>query len=436
MSIKNAEHIHFIGIGGIGISALAKMMLHRGVEVSGVNDSESPETLDELREQGVRISIFNNEVAPPIAAQAEERPLAFSEGVEAFVYSVAWEARAPELLEMARATGKPVLTYFEALGEVAKEYKVVAISGTHGKTTTTAMAARALIGAGLDPTAIVGSLVNWPRGQRNALTSCSNFRAGKSNLLVIEACEYKRHFLHFHPYIFAVTNIELDHPDYYKDLADVEDAFAQVASQSEIVLTQDSIEQQLLYVPELKVPGEYNRRNAALALAICSELGADIEKAKEALKNFTGTWRRFEYKGKTKKGAKVYDDYAHHPTAIQATLKALRQAQGDNPGRIVAVFEPHMFSRTEALFALFAESFINADEVIIAPIYAAREESIKGITAEALAKAITEHGNSAQHAETLQEAVELANNIASEGDTILFMSAGDIFKEIPSIIKS
>lgn len=419
MEIKEAKHIHFIGIGGIGISALAKMLHSQGKTVSGTNDSESAETLDELRDKGVDITIgTTSDVVPS--------------DVDVFVYSVAWEERAPELLAAARATGKPVLTYFEALGEVAKEFKVIAISGTHGKTTTTAMTAQALITAGLDPTVIVGSLVDFEDGEP------TNFRAGKSDLLIIEACEYKRHFLNFYPHIFAVTNVEFDHPDYYKDLADVEDAFAAAASQAEIVLTQDSIEKFIPRVPELKLPGEHNKQNAALAFAICDELGADLEKAKAALSEFTGTWRRLQYKGETNPSAggraKVYDDYAHHPTAIKATLKTLKEESLDS--RIIAVFEPHTFSRTQALFNEFAQSFADADEVIIAPIYAAREKPIDGITAETLAVEVAKFHPNATHTNTLKEAAELAASKANDGDTIIFMSAGDIFQEIPKIIKN
>ena len=161
MNIKDAKHIHFIGIGGIGISALAKMLVAQGKIVSGTNDSESPETLDELRNSGVQIDQLTN---------VQREPLDICEA-DMYIYSVAWEEREPELLTATHATGKPVLSYFEALGEIAKEYKVIAISGTHGKTTTTAMTAQALIAAGLDPTVIVGSLVNLTRGQSDALTS-------------------------------------------------------------------------------------------------------------------------------------------------------------------------------------------------------------------------------------------------------------------------
>ncbi len=411
MEINKAEHIHFIGIGGIGISALAKMVHHKGRKVSGINDSESPETLDELRKADIQIDQYQNVPGDPWNIRE----------ADIYIYSVAWEGRAPKVLEAARATGKRVLTYFEALGEVAREYKVIAISGTHGKTTTTAMTAQALMATGADPTVIVGSIVDWGDGLK------SNFRAGQSGYLLVEACEYKRHFLNFNPYILAVTNIEADHLDYYKDLADVEDAFAELASQSEIVLAQDSIERYMLSVPELRVLGEHNKQNAALALAICDELGVDLQESKKALENFNGTWRRFEYKGETKNGAKVYDDYAHHPTEIKATLKALQGIKGE--GKVIAVFEPHMYSRTEALMADFSIAFNEADEVIIAPIYAAREEYIDGITAEALAQNISKAGGSAQSTNTLNEAGDIANTIAGDGDMIIFMGAGDIYKE-------
>ncbi len=415
-SLTQCEHIHFIGIGGVGISALAKMLAYKGKEISGINDSDSKETLNELREQGVEISNFN-----------KGQPVLFEDDIDVFIYSVAWQQRAPEVLAAAHATGKRVLTYFEALGDIAKEYKLVAISGTHGKTTTTAMTAQALIASGIDPTVIVGSLTDFGNGV------CTNFRLGNSEYLVVEACEYKRHFLNFYPYIFAVTNIEFDHPDYYKDLSDVESAFAEAASQSEIVLTQESKEKFLPRVPELKVLGEHNRQNAALALAIADTLGANLEKCKQALSEFSGSWRRLEYRGDTLGGAKVYDDYAHHPTAIKAVLETIRH---NNSGKIIAVFQPHMFSRTRALFKDFAESFTDADEVIIAPIYSAREEPISGVTAESLASEVAKHHQNTTHAASLREAAGLANTKAGNGDRIIFLSAGDIYQEIPKIINN
>lgn len=413
MTIKDAQHLHFIGIGGIGISALARMCVHRGITVTGTNDGESKETLDGLRAQGVEITLSTNPQDVPEA--------------DAYVYSVAWEGRAPAVVDAARTTGKPVLTYFAALGQMSAAYKrVVAISGTHGKTTTTAMTAQALIAAGLDPTVIVGSLVDWGDGVR------SNFRAGSSDLLVVEACEYRRHFLNFHPYIFAITNIEHDHPDYYKDLADVQEAFAQASSQAEVILDEDDWDDFLPVVPELKVPGEHNRKNAALALAICDALGADVEKAKDALTRFTGTWRRMEHVGTTAAGAAVFDDYAHHPTAIKATLAALKEA---HPGkRLLTVFEPHMYSRTAELMDDFATAFGDADEVIIAPIYPAREAPIAGITAAALAARIAEHHEHVRHIDALSEIPQAVAH-ADSNTVIALLGAGDIYTSVDKVVE-
>lgn len=410
------QHYYCIGIGGIGISALAKFLVSQGHIVSGVNDSESPETLDELRALGVQIDTYehrpDNTFALPKA--------------DVYIYSVAWENRAPEVLEAARHTKKKVYTYFEALGVVLKPYKTIAIAGTHGKTTTTAMVAQALIHAGLDPTVIVGSVVDWNTDVR------SNFRAGSGEYVVVEACEYKRHFLHLHPHVLGITNIELDHPDYYKDDADVHDAFNALTKQSDTVVTEHDAAAFLPQVPPLHVPGEHNKKNAALALAVCNAVGADAHKVQEALVHFTGTWRRFEYKGKTATGALVYDDYAHHPTAIKATLKATRELYPNK--RIVAVFEAHMFSRTQRLMDEFAAAFDGADEVIIAPIYPAREAPIEGVDQHVLADLIEKHLVSVRAVDSLDDAVHKANELADKDSVIVCMSAGDIYQYIPKIV--
>lgn len=409
------QQYYFIGIGGIGISALAKFLVSQGHTVSGINDSVSPETLDELRAQGVSIDIY------------EHRPdnTFVIPKADVYVYSVAWENRAPEVVRAAKDAGKKVYTYFEALGIVLKPYNTIAIAGTHGKTTTTAMVAQALIAAGLDPTVIVGSVVDWD-GVR------SNFRAGTGDYVVVEACEYKRHFLHLHPHVLGITNIELDHPDYYKDDADVHDAFAHLQKQSKTVVTQTDAAQFLSQVPHLLVPGEHNRANAALALAVCNVVGADVAVCAKSLERFKGTWRRFEYKGKTATGALVYDDYAHHPTAIRATLKAAKEQYPNK--KIVAVFEPHMFSRTQRLIEDFAQAFGDADEAIIAPIYPAREAPIEGIDQYVLVDLIEKHLVSVRAADSLEDAVTKARELADKDSVILFMSAGDIYQHIPSII--
>src|SRR3989344_7206590 len=261
LDLSKIKKVFFIGIGGIGISALAKMALSCGMEVSGINDEESPKTLDPLRNAGA-IIFYQNEL--------KELPKA-----DMYVYSDAWIYRGPQLIENARATGKPAMSYFEALGEFAKKYKVIAIAGTHGKTTTTAMVAEILIDAGLDPTVIVGSFMK---------KIGSNFRKGDGPYLVVEADEHNRHFLNFNPFITGVLNIEADHLDYYRDLADIQSAFDQLLAQSQNKILDYT--KYLEKVPKLSVPGIHNRRNAAAALAVADVLGIKEEIAQKSLVNF------------------------------------------------------------------------------------------------------------------------------------------------------
>lgn len=300
IDLSKIKSVYFIGIGGIGISALAKFAKMRGMEVSGVNDEESLFTVLPLREMGIEVSLKEKLKTLPEA--------------DLYVYSDAWTNRGPEILSKAKDTGKPIISYAEALGLFIKDYKVIAISGTHGKTTTTAMVADILIDAGFDPTVIVGSFVNKFN---------SNFRFGKSEYLVVEADEYMRHMLYLNPFIGAITNIELDHLDCYKNLGEIEEAFDKFLSQSEIKIS--DYKNYLTSIPKLLVPGEHNRENAALALAVVDKLNVDLEKAKESLQNFQGTWRRLEKRGVTSLGTIVYDDYAHHPTEIKASVEALRE---------------------------------------------------------------------------------------------------------------
>ena len=225
IDLSKIKKVYFIGIGGIGISALAKFAKTMGMEVSGVNDEEG-KTVDSLKEVGIEV-IFKKDF--------KQLPVA-----DLYIYSDAWLNRGPEIMELARNTDKPVLSYAEALGLFSKDYKVIAISGTHGKTTTTAMVADILIDAGLDPTVIVGSFVptfaeakSGSRSTEHRDKKGSNFRQGQSKYLVVEADEYNRHMLYLHPYIGVVTNMEADHLDCYKDLDDIKSAFDKFLSQSE-----------------------------------------------------------------------------------------------------------------------------------------------------------------------------------------------------------
>ncbi len=425
-------HIHLIGIGGIGISALAQLYVHLGHRVSGTNDSESPQTLNLVRALGVPVSRTVSVEALP-------------SDIDLFVYSDAWLSRAPAFMEAVRSLGKPTHSYFKALGDATKNGRSVVVTGTHGKTTTTAMLAKVLTDIGEDPTVICGSIM---------AEFGSNFRAGKPDLFVIEGCEYMRHFLHLHPHILTVNNLELDHTDYFKDLADLQDAFRSLMEclpvEGVLVTNTDLpnvepvmrvarariVPYQHVRVPALRVPGVFNTANAqtakAAALALCP--GADEIAIDRALADFSGTWRRFEYKGATPGGAVVYDDYAHHPSAVEATLRMAREAFPEK--RLVLAFHPHLYSRTRDFMDGFASALAQADEVLLAPIYAAREEPVSGVTSEVLAGKVTALGTSARAFDSLDS---LERHLAEEGvlnagDLLITMGAGDIFTVADALV--
>jgi len=414
LDLTKFKKIFFIGIGGIGISALAKMAISRGIEVSGVNDEESPKTLNSLRGEGAEILFQHDFKISHDSFQVADM----------YVYSDAWLHRGPEIIENAKKTGKPVLNYFGALGEFAKDYKVIAIAGTHGKTTTTAMVAEILIEAELDPTVIVGSFIKKLN---------SNFRKGNSKYLVVEADEYNRHFLSLYPYLSLILNIEADHLDYYKDLRDVQDAFSKFLSQSEnkIVDYQKYLEK----VPKLLVPGIHNRLDAAAALAVADFLQTKEEVAQKSLSEFTGTWRRLEKRGETKEGTIIYDDYAHHPTEIIASLQGLRELylKGDLPAQagknITVLFQPHLYSRTKALFNDFTKCFKGADQIFLLPIYFAREDKDESISSEKLAEAIAQTGEKVRAFSSFEEAEIVTKSLnLGPDDVFITMGAGEAYK--------
>ncbi len=408
LELNKIKKVFFVGIGGIGISALAKMALSKGMEVSGVNDDDG-KTIEALKEEGIQVIFLQDFKDLPEA--------------DLYIYSDAWLFRGPEILEKARRTAKPVLSYFEALGEFSKGYKVIAISGTHGKTTTTAMTAEVLIDAGLDPTVVVGSFVK---------KFGSNFRKGNSEYLVVEADEYNRHFLNFHPYLGAVTNIEADHLDCYKDLKDIQGAFDQFLSQSENQIT--DYQKYLNQVPKLTVPGEHTRLNAALVLAISDKLGINDEIVKNSLANFAGTWRRLERRGVTSEGLIIYDDYAHHPTEIRASLQGLKELYPDK--KITVVFQPHLYSRTKALFAEFSRCFSGAERVLILPIYFARENPDPTISSKILAEAVKEEGVDAEGFKDFESVEKVVGGLSlGSEDVLVTMGAGEAYKVADKIFK-
>ena len=429
--LAKVKKVHFVGIGGIGVSAVARMMIHEGKVVSGSDRADS-ELIGALKASGAAVYIGH---------KAENVP----KNVDLVVYTIAANEDNPELVR-AREIGAMILSYPQFVGEISKNKFTIAVSGTHGKTTTTAMIAKILVDAGLDPTVIVGSLIKTATGER------TNFVAGRSKYLVIEACEYKRSFLQYHPQILVITNIDNDHLDYYKDVADIQSAFAELAQrvpQEGFVVTDKNnatvvpvlknvsakIVNYDLYgdMPfQLKVSGIHNKKNAAAAFAVAVALGVDAKAAADSLSSFAGTWRRFEYKGLTKNGAKVYDDYGHHPTEIKATLQGARQLYPRE--RLIVAFQPHLYSRTKLLLDDFAGAFKLADEVILAPIYAAREANDGSISSEMLAQKISEKGEFAKSPPSLKEVENYLANNSKKGDVVVVMGAGDIYEVADKII--
>lgn len=430
IAINSINRIHFIGIGGIGMSALARHFLSEKKTVSGSDGVLSPIT-KALADEGVQI--FGEQSATNIA-----------EDIELVIYTEALSDDHEELVA-ARALGLPVVNYFEALGIAMNPYYLIAVAGTHGKTTTTAMITDIFEAAEKDPTAVIGSL--------RAKTK-SNYRAGKSKYAIVEACEFKRDFLHLRPDMLVITNLEHEHVDYYKDLSDVQQAFRELielVDEKGVVVTDTTSEtiapilvdapvpvidyrEQLDMDLPMKQPGVHNRFNAAAAIAAAKQEKISTELAKEALGNFAGTWRRFEYKG-VLNGAPVYDDYAHHPTAIAVTLQAMREAHPNQ--RIVAVFQPHTFSRTQALFKDFAKAFAGADELLLLPVYAARTEQIdetKPVTSRELAVQALEYAPGTRYVESLENAEAELRGTVTAGDAVIVMGAGDVTKLANNIV--
>ncbi len=418
--------IFMTGVGGIGMSGLAQLLKDQGHDVSGSDRASSP-TTELLESKSVHVIIGQN--AENVPGDAER--LIYTEAVH------------PDNVERMRAKelGIPEISYFGMLGEVSKGKKTIAVSGTNGKTTTTGMLAKILKDTGSDPSAIVGSITK---------DFGSNYLPGSSELFVVEACEYKRDFLTLTPHVLVITNIELEHTDYYKDLDDIKRAFRELIEKTTGAIVTDVHHPDIapliagLSIPvidymsepahELLLPGEFNQMNARAASAAAKIVAPSLthEQIASSLASFHGTWRRFDYKGKTVLGADVYDDYAHHPTAVELTLREIRER---TKGRVFAAFHPHMFSRTRDLFDNFARAFHDAHQVFIAPIYAAREVDDGSVSNEKLAQAIVLNGTNAA-ALSMEEIQERLRAEPKEGDTIITMGAGDIYKVADALVTS
>jgi len=430
--------VYFVGIGGIGMSALAQMLKDRGDEVSGSDREASPVT-DMLEAKGIKVLI---------GQKAENVP----KDANVVIYSDAVPPENPERAE-ALNLAIPQLSYFAMLGEISAGMRTIAVAGTHGKTTTTGMLAKILKDSGGNPTAVIGSIV---KDFESNYVSPSKV-LGTNDVFVVEACEYRDHVLELMPEILVITNIEWDHTDYFASLADVQKTFRtaieKVPEHGAIVtdsmhpniapLLENVRARVIDYTSEPRfapmLPGEFNEMNARAAAAAARAVAPRLTDTTiaAALGDFHGTWRRFEYKGTTKNGAEVYDDYAHHPTAIKETLRALRAKakgpSGAEAGRIFIAFHPHLYSRTRDLLDGFARAFTDADEVLIAPIYAAREVDDGSVSNAILAKHISENGVSVRAA-TFEEIERILNSEPTSGDVIMTMGAGDIYKVADTLV--
>ena len=446
INFEKPIHIHFIGIGGISMSGLAEILLEEGFTVSGSDSKESPLT-KKLESEGAIIHY----------GQCAEN---ISDGIDCVVYTAAINKANPELME-AVARKIPMLTRAELLGQLMKNYKTpIAVSGTHGKTTTTSMISHILLAADLDPTISVGGILKAIGG---------NIRVGKSETFITEACEYTNSFLHFFPKIGVILNIDEDHLDFFKDLADIRNSFhrfAKLLPKDGTLVINDNIpdleeitadldcrvirygnDSSLDYSAtnilhdkkgeasfdliksgefidriSLSVNGDHNVSNALSAIAVADLLGVPFSKIKEGLKSFHGTDRRFEYKGEVN-GFTIIDDYAHHPTEINATLTAAKEYPHKE---VWCIFQPHTYTRTKALFPEFVDALTHADHVILADIYAARETDTLGMSSEMIAEELKKKGCDAYYFPSFEEIESFCLDRCQKGDVLITMGAGNV----------
>lgn len=438
--------VHFIGIGGISMSGLAEILLKEGFPVSG-SDGRASSLTEHLRKLGADITIGQDASNIP-------------ENCELIVYTAAIHPDNPEF-SAAKSRGIPMLSRAELLGQIMRNYETsIAVAGTHGKTTTTSMISSVLLAADTDPTISVGGILPAIGG---------NIRVGQSGTFLTEACEYTNSFLHFFPTIGIILNIEEDHLDFFKDLNDIRRSFRRFAellpTQGLLIINSDIPQYEEIteglacrvvtfglgagadYRAEdisydefahpsfslvkngeksgsfhLQVPGEHNISNALASVALADALSLSLETAQEGLSSFSGTDRRFQYKGSVN-GVTVIDDYAHHPTEIRATL----QAASHYPHKdIWCVFQPHTYTRTKAFLHEFAEALSLADHVVLADIYAARETDTLGISSRDLEQELKKLGADVHYFPSFAEIEDFLLKSCTHHDLCITMGAGDV----------
>ena len=455
--------VHFLGIGGISMSGLAKLLLIKGFNVSGSDDNDSP-LVEELKRMGAHINL---------GLKAEN----ITDDIDVTVYTGSIHPDNPELKE-SRRRGIPELTRGQLMGELMKNFPhAVCISGTDGKTTTTALLSMMLLDADYDPTISVGGII--PKIN-------SNFRTGNSSYFVVESCEYTNSFLDFFPTDAIVLNIREDHLDFFKDLDDIRKSFRRFAAlvpSGGLVVVNGEIEDhgslfkgldasvktyglsedgsispasfdyvaanisydskgrgdydlyeegRLLGHVSLGLVGRHNVSNSLAAIAIARKYGVPFSSMLKTLKEFTGTKRRFEYKGSFK-GAELYDDYAHNPDEIRATLTA---AKNYAHKRLITVFQPHTYSRTKALLPQFVEALSMSDVIVMADIYAAREADDGSISSETVKDLLVKNGKEAYYFSSFKEIENFLSDFSSTGDLLITMGAGDVVNIGDSLLRS
>jgi UDP-N-acetylmuramate--alanine ligase len=446
---SNIKKIHFVGIGGIGMSGIAEILLDQEFEVSG-SDKQLSDVTAHLKDLGAKI--YKGHSAQHI------------KDVDALVYSSAVQLDNPEVVE-AKKRKIPVIRRAEMLAELMRMKYGIGVAGTHGKTTTTSMIGLILMQGNLDPTVIVGGKLSGLGG--------TNARLGRGEWIVVEADEFDRSFLQLTPTIAVITTLEKEHLDIYTDIEDIKRAFTEYANKVPfygfVVLCLDEAEGALqeiiphikkkiitygvtpqsdvqavdishkenisqytlvyrgndLGVVKLSVPGVHNVKNSLAAITVGMELGVPIETMKAALETFAGVYRRFETKGIID-GIMVVDDYAHHPTEVRATLLG---AKTGYKRRVVTAFQPHTYTRTRDFYEDFGKAFFNSDVLIITDVYPAREEPIQGVTGELIANAARQFGHKDVHyISDKADVPDFLMKIKKPGDIIITMGAGDIWK--------
>jgi len=419
--LEHIKKMHFIGIGGVGVSAIARMARLKCIKITG-SDISAGKMTERIEKIGGKVFIGHKKENLP-------------SDTNMIIYSPAITEDNPELI-YGRTLNIPIYSYPEILGLISQNMYTIAISGTHGKTTTTSMIAELLIYGNLDPTVVVGGFLKKQE---------DNFVLGSSKYFIVEACEYKESFLNLTPNILVILNIDNDHLDYFKNIENIKTAFKKLIEKvpndgyivynsentniMDVLKTYRGKSQTIDFFKEtadikLSVLGGHNLKNAKAAISVAKLIGLKEKKALRILKDYTGTWRRFEFMGNAKNGALLYNDYGHHPTEIKATLKACKEQYPNH--KLIVVFQPHLYSRTKFLLNDFAASFGLADKIIITDIYAAREKNDHTIHSKDLVKAM--QTANVQYIRSFDEIKNYLEQNINKNNIILFLGAGNIYK--------